>query len=467
MQREGNGLDAAVRKYRMAAYLWQAFTGEQMYRNGFGRRCFRFEEEWAKGSLSYRDEETGQMRNEPKIHVIRTEKTVRELRDLDLAQQCDKTEGKGEIFAIALEAVKEYFRPLPGQKHYVSVLLLDTHWDTTRKSITGHAALGGAGGNIQLALFGSHALQSYPASIEEVVSSLSDCTRTDVNFVANDDNESGSNWESANIGIGAHLHEVGHLFGCLHQESGIMLKDYMRLNRTFMCREPYSTRTKLQGMRLCLPEDECSWHRLDALRFRHHPCFRLPNDIPINSDDSVQVWPVDNGKAVVTAMTGVAFVELFTEGDNICHNWIEYINGDGGASSGPPRQVVLSENDLRSRMPEDRKNKKLKLRIHSVGQRVHVVEDWAHFKSKASTMKLPNGQLGFRGARLGYSQQEESRSEEVILQSAFVQTKLLTSIKVYHGFALDGIEFCYEDSTSQLFGKKGQNSGGSEFQLGL
>ena len=30
----------------MAAYLWQAFTAEQMNRNGFGRRCYRYEEEW-------------------------------------------------------------------------------------------------------------------------------------------------------------------------------------------------------------------------------------------------------------------------------------------------------------------------------------------------------------------------------------------------------------------------------------
>lgn len=29
-EREGNNLETAIRKYRMAAYLWQAFTGEQM-----------------------------------------------------------------------------------------------------------------------------------------------------------------------------------------------------------------------------------------------------------------------------------------------------------------------------------------------------------------------------------------------------------------------------------------------------
>ena len=86
-QREGNGLETAVRKFKMAAYLWQAFTGEQMNRNNFGRRCFRLEEEWQPGSLSQRDAETPSMRNEAKIHIVRTDKTVAELRDLDRAQQ--------------------------------------------------------------------------------------------------------------------------------------------------------------------------------------------------------------------------------------------------------------------------------------------------------------------------------------------------------------------------------------------
>ena len=60
-----------------------------------------------------------------------------------------------------------------------------------------------------------------------------------------------------------------------------------------------------------------------------------------------------------------------------------------------------------------------------------------------------------------------SRPEEVIFDSAVRQTKLLTQVRVYHGFALDGIEFIYEDSTSQLFGKRGGEPGGSEFNLGM
>ncbi len=483
VQREGNDLDTALRKFRMAAYLWQAFTGEQMYRNGFGRRCFRFEEEWQSGTLTFRDRESGQMRSEAKIHVVRSEKTIRELRDLDLAQQYEKATHKGDLFGIAMEAMKGHFKPTQGQKQYVSVLLLDAHWDTQSKIITGHAALGGGSNEIQLAIFGSQALQSYPSCLEEVVPAFTDCTRTDTNHVANDCNESGSNWEAANIGIGAHLHEVGHLLGCPHQESGIMLRDYLTFNRTFTCREPYSTRTKSPGMGLTLPKDECGWHRLDTLRFRFHPCFRTPADIAIVGDESVRVWPVENGKVIVTAPTGkptryevqthiilicclgIHFMEIFASGDDTCHSWIEYSTVDGLPTS-PPRQVVLSEDELLSGLAQDRKQKKLRLSIYSVGQGSHTVEDFSQLKSKSSVVKMPNGQMGFRSSQLGTSQQTGSRPEQVILESAMKQTKLLTSIRVFHGFALDGIEFFYEDSTSQLFGKRGGQVGGSDFLLG-
>jgi hypothetical protein len=270
-----------------------------MYRQKMGRRTFRFDEEWTSGTSNLRDIENGMMRSEAKIHVVRCSKTVAELRDMDLAQQNPNAKRNGDLYTIALDAVKDYFKPMPGQKQYVSVLLLDAHWDKAAKTITGHAALGGANEPLAMAIFGSQALQSYPSCLEEVVPAFTDCTPTDTKFVANDCNESGSNWEAANIGIGAHMHEVGHLFGCPHQATGIMLRDYVTLNRSFTSREPYSTRTKAKGG-LVLQKDECAWNRLDCLRFRSHPCFALPGEPPKHLDDSVQAWPVDNGTVIVS-----------------------------------------------------------------------------------------------------------------------------------------------------------------------
>ncbi|KAF2716858.1 hypothetical protein K431DRAFT_298285 [Polychaeton citri CBS 116435] len=463
-QKEGNGLATAIRKFRMAAYLWQAFTAEQMNRNGFGRRCYRYEEEWQPGTLTWKDLETGQMRNEAKIHIIRMSKTVKEIRDLDVAQQYGPAKKKGDLFSYASDAVRAYFGPRPGQIQYVSCMFLDTQWDKKVGTVRGHAALGGGDDSIKLAIFGSHALQSYPAHIEEVVPAFTDCTKTNTDYVANDCNESGSSWEAANIGIGAHLHETGHLLGCPHQESGVMLRDYVRLNRTFTCREPFSTRTKQQGLRLCLPKDECAWHRLDALRFRYHPCFQLPTDPSTASDTSIQIWSVDNSSILITSAAGVGWIELFPEGDDVCHHWIEYIDQTSTAS-GAPRQVTLSEKELRDRLPEEKRKRKLGMKVFSCGGAEHEVKDVGQLASKEGRVKLPDGRPGFRSGKLGFSQMEGSQPQELILGASQKQKKMLMNVRVFYGNSLDGIEFMYEGGTSELFGKRGGKPGGSDFPL--
>jgi hypothetical protein len=433
-EKEGNDLDLAMRKFRMAAHLWQAFTAEQMYRHKFGRRCFRFDEEWQTGSLSMRDWETGTMKNEAKVHLVRSDKSVDELRGLQFAQQYGPADKKGDLYSIAADAIKKHFKLRPGQKQYVACMLIDSQWDPEAGTIRSHAALGGCSDTLNLAIFGSHALQSYPSCIEEVVPSFMDCTPTDTKHVANDCNESGSSWEAANIGIGAHMHEVGHLLGSPHQEHGVMLRDYVRLNRTFLIREPYSTRTKSQGMKVCRQEDECGWHRLDVLRFRHHPCFRLPADEAVSAqDDSIQFFPVDNGRRKIS---------------------LEVFSGGSGKAKIDDIDAVLS--------------KKNTVNLPAVRQ--------APKQDEGLTMNALNGvvglgksfesRLGFKSRKLGRSQLQGSQEQMVILESANIQSKLLTSVRVYCGMAVDGIEFCYEDGKTQLFGKRGGKPGGEEFFLG-
>ncbi|KAL2128643.1 hypothetical protein VTI74DRAFT_8903 [Chaetomium olivicolor] len=468
-EKEGNGLETAIRKFRMAAYLWQAFTAEQMWRNKLGRRVFRFEEDWTTGSATHRDRENGTLRSEARIHIIRTEKTVAELRDLNLAQQNSSATDAGGLYGITADAVRDYFKPLPGQKLYVSVLLLDAHWDTSSKTIVGHAALGGKSGDLHLGIFGSHCLQSYPTSFEEVVPAFTDCTPTDINHVANDCNDAGSSWEAANIGIGAHLHETGHLFGLPHQESGIMARDYVTLNRSFLTREAYSTRTKSKGGPIH-QEDECTWHRLDCLRFRSHPCFRLPNDPVLNPDDSVHGWPMESGTLTVTAATGIAYTELYAEGDDLCRAWIEYPPENG---AGVHRMVTLSEQELRSRLPETKRRGNLRIVVKSFGGGSLEVEDFGRLCSpKQSCLKIPSAVPGlpksaFRGKRLGLSKTEGSEAHEFVFTSALRQDRVLSKVVVYHGYAVDGLEFVYDDDSSQLFGKRGGKEGGDSFEMDI
>ncbi|KAF4121537.1 putative peptidase family [Geosmithia morbida] len=463
IEAEGNGLETAIKKFRMAAYLWQAFTAEQMWRHKLGRRTFRFDDEWTTGSVNFRDRANGTMRSEAKVHIIRSDKTVAEIRDLNRAQQYGEATDKGALFDIAGEAVRKHFPSLPGQKQYVTVLLMDAHWDKEHKTITGHAALGGGGGDLQLAIFGSHCLHSYPSTLEEVVPAFTDCTPTDTNYVANDCNESGSSWEAANIGIGAHLHEVGHLFGCPHQEAGVMLRDYVVLNRTFVTREAYSTRTKSKGG-LCLQGDECGWHRLDALRFRSHPAFRLPNDPPAHPDGSVQAYPAEGGNALlVAAASGVSFVEIYAEGEDLCHTWLEF--GPDAAITGQ-RQVTLAEQDLRARLPQNKKKGVIRLAIKSHGGGNLDIADFKQFVSAGSAVKIEGGkQSAIRSIKVGNSALDGSQPQDVVFTSATRQDRVLSRVNVFHGLGLDGMEFVYDDGSSQQFGKKGGKPGGSSFDL--
>lgn len=459
--REGNGLEMAIRKFRMAAYLWQAFTGEQMSRNKLGRRAFRFEEEWITGTSNYRDMENGTMRSEARIHIIRSDKTVAEIRDLNKAQQYQEASDKNALFSIAAEAVNRHLSPLPGQKQYVSVLLMDAHWDTTAQTITGHAALGGSIGDLQLAIFGSHCLQSYPSCFEEVVPAFTDCTQTDTKHLANDCNDAGSSWEAANIGIGAHLHETGHLFGCPHQDGGIMLRDYVVFNRTFVAREAFSTRTKSKGG-LALQGDECGWHRLDCLRFRAHPAFRLPQDPPMNADNSVQAFAIEGGNVLVTAPSGLSFVEIYAEGDDICRTWLEF----SPDVSSPQRQITLVEQDLRARLPVIKKKRRVKVAVYSLGGGSLTIDDFKEFTSKDSTLKMANGQQAFRAKKLGESKMAGSEIQEVVFTSSVRQDRVLSRVVVYHGSAIDGMEFFFDDQSSQLFGKRGGKHRGDSFEFG-
>ncbi|RIB08100.1 hypothetical protein C2G38_374293 [Gigaspora rosea] len=269
-----NSLDSVKAKLRCAAYLWQAFTAEQMYRNGFGRRTFRLEEEWQRDTLSNQE---SSLRHTAKIHIIRTHYTLEELLDPERAQQYQPPPGappttKEDLYSIFMNALQEYGAPFDEQC-YIAGLILDSHWDPKMKLIRGHAALGGGGGHVRLGIFGSHTTHAWPKFLEEVVDCFQDETQTDENILANDNNESGTWWRCCNIGIGAMLHEVGHALTYPHSASGIMMRGYNNLNRTFTVKEPNSIHP-------ITPSDESGahWHRCDTIRFRYHPCFRIPSD---------------------------------------------------------------------------------------------------------------------------------------------------------------------------------------------
>lgn len=197
-----NGLNVAMEKLRLAGYLWQSFCAEQLHRHGQGRRTFRMEEAWLPDTVT---RSSLKQRQTAVVRVIRSQHDVRTIRDTRRAQQNpNRQDSVPSLFDLFMQDVESHFEQQPC---LVAGLILDSHWDPRQKLVLGHAALGGGAGEARLGLFGSHALHSFPRSIEDLVPAMMDTTPTDTRYVANDANESGCWWKALNIGMGAMVRE--------------------------------------------------------------------------------------------------------------------------------------------------------------------------------------------------------------------------------------------------------------------
>ena len=242
-------LENAIKKLKVAGRLMQAYTQDEMRSAGFSNRCFQFVEETIHDQTIF-----GYKVNSPtphqeiKIHVLTSPKTVAELRSPELAQQNPNAKDSGGLFDHAIDLVKncpEIYNQRNGTAVQCACMYLDSTWQNNL--ILTHAALGGGTNEVKMAIFGSHGLHSYPQNFPLVTPSFLDATHLTTTEVANDCNECGTSWECLNICLGAFLHEIGHSLGCPHQVDGVMLRDYVMLNRSFMTRENECLRTKSRG----------------------------------------------------------------------------------------------------------------------------------------------------------------------------------------------------------------------------
>lgn len=214
------------------------------------------------------------------MHIVRSSRTTKEIRDADVAQQNPSGRRKNELFDYFLEALKEAGGPFTSSAHpVVAGLILDSHYSMRENMILGHAALGCHNPKgISLGMFGSHLTYSWPRFLEEVTSCLTD-TRAPGDTVGNDNNQCGSIWEACSIGQGAFLHEVGHAYGSPHGP-GIMERGYAQdWPKNFLSKTAYCRCLAADGVVVdsSTPND-CRWNLRDALSFRMMPHFRIPSD---------------------------------------------------------------------------------------------------------------------------------------------------------------------------------------------
>ncbi|TGZ83618.1 hypothetical protein EX30DRAFT_368951 [Ascodesmis nigricans] len=437
---QGGKIDIAVRKLRIAGYLVQAFTGDQLYRNRMGRRCFRFEEEWSNDSLSSRDDRV--MRNLAKVHVVRADSSVDEIRGLEAA-------GNGNaIRELVRDAVDSYFGRRFADKRYIGVVVLDAIGDLRLPGIKDTSALGGG-----LGIVGSKGFHSLTTTLEGVTSMFSDCSRIGTDVGTSDSSETGFIWESATVTLGKILEAF------VSPQPQIVPRDFGHLNRTFITKEPYSLRSKTPGLSPSMPKDEDTWPRIDCLRMRFHPCFRLPTDpMPLDVPEIPQVFALETG-LVASATSGIVLIMVFLDG--VFSDFFDF-------TQKPEREVFLNDRTLRAKIPDlPKASPNVMLRILSAGQGEAIMDDFTAAVNEAKiNIPIGHGTVYKSGAYGTLSSNKDSGADHHMIFNSITAGSLLIAIRVYHSLRLNALEFIYEDKSIQLFGTKPKDdSASTEFPI--
>lgn len=451
-------LDTAIQRLKVAGRMMQAFTQDEFHRLGLSNRSFQFiEESTNRQTVFGYNQDSATSHTEVKVHVLRSPKTVEELRNPDYAQQYQGAKDNGFLFSHAIDLINnsDLIKPYREKNTAIqcAVMYLDSTWNG--KFISTHAALGGGTGEVKMAIFGSHGLHSYPLTFAQIVPSFLDDHKLSKKEVANDADQCGTSWECLNICLGAFMHEIGHLLGSPHQTDGVMLRDYIWWNRQFMTREVYCERDKSQGKIIGQNGEfdrNCHWNIRDLLRYFYHDSFTIPIDkndpsfgkVRSTSMDVYDVGPTPSmyillpGMVSVKSQSGIYMIELV--GDDLARYHIAYYPRNYGGV-GLQYDLCLNFEELNYHFHQswDRATDHFSVRFLSLAGDLYI-DDFRKscYPSQDSVIRsdfgLGRGLInGYKGELLGSSAGEMS--------FIAVDFGAVTRVTIHHGDALDGISF--------------------------
>ncbi|GAC96204.1 zinc metalloproteinase [Pseudozyma hubeiensis SY62] len=478
---KAGGLHEVKRRIALQAYLWQAFHSEQMRRHGMGRRAFQLDDEasFAQGERS--------LELLPRVHLIKSRRTLREFRDPENAQQKPNARNGGAMHAFAAEALEDPSTPRELHWSPVAVLTLDTIWDPKMRLLRAHGAVGAGGpGSLSHGVMGSHWLWAAPRSLDQVTAAFLDTEATDESCCVNDLDECPTAWQTLNIGSGAFFHEAGHAMNQPHWPTGLMARGYIEFSRAFMTREPGCKRNRVAPGRFFAPihagnDDKHNHvHRAQAVRARWHPCFVLPSDpiLPyfqpgdhsawIRWNENEPSWTSTPRGALLKCDSGIGSIEVEVNGDYKTH--VEWLNlqTPSGPPQMPPRETMIDASYLSNLVGFDvmhpsSPNVKLNALACNMrqaeldGYRQHAIARSLHIEgfdaSRRTILKtLPLGQVNRSGHQW-----------DLIFPFARddVPPIELVAIDIFSGASFDGFVLHYSNGTTSRFGP----CGGSPFRM--
>jgi hypothetical protein len=448
-----SGLSAAIAKFRLAAYMWQAHTAEEFRAAGLGRRSFRIEEEWSRDTLSRVYNADAVMASTAKVHLIRCDLTVAELRDVNIAQQNSNGNKRDKLHEIFSEALKAHGGVFASEaKPIVAGLILDSHYDAKKRLILAHAALGAHNPDgLSLGMFGSHLTYSWPRYLEEVPDCLLDTTSVG-DRVGNDNGECNTAWEACCVGQGAFLHEVGHAFSAPHT-TGIMARGYPRdWSKCFLSRTSDATCGTIAGVSPVTPSTthECHWDIRDLLRFKKLPHFRQISDAPL--DHQPPKFELDDDEEFlrikISCEAGVAQIMLNRKSA-----------GEASVRS-PLKTAYFTLDELEAQYKTE---EPLLLEVTAMNGESRTADLWNFFSSRSyirvpgTSMRLQMKSVAIDGE--GRGQSEDLWKWAVMLKKRCQDGSLVqaSKIDVRVGCALDGAEVYYRDGTKIPCGPRGKH----------
>ncbi|CBQ71972.1 conserved hypothetical protein [Sporisorium reilianum SRZ2] len=476
-----SGVAEVKRRMALQAYLWQAFHAEQMRRHGMGRRAFQLDDEaaFAQGQRS--------LELLPRIHLLKSRRTLREFRDPENAQQKHNARNGGAMHAFAAEALEDPSTPQELRWSPVAVLTLDTVNDPRMRLLRAHGAIGAGGpGSLSHGVMGSHWLWAAPRALNEVTAAFLDTEATDESCCVNDLDECPTAWQTLNIGSGAFFHKAGHALNNPHWPSGLMARGYVEFNRAFMTREPGCRRNGVPPGRFLAPihagnDDKHNHiHRAQAVRARWHPCFYIPSDPPLpylasndqatwrQWNENEPSWTSTPQGALLKCDSGIGAIEVEVNGEYKTH--IEWLNlpSSSQAPQMPPRQTMIDASYLSNLVGFDvlhPSSPDIKLnalacnmrqaqldgfRDHGIARPVQIAGVDPSRRTVLRTLSL--GQINRSGQQW-----------DVVFASARSDAPAveLVAIEIFSGASLDGVVLHFSNGTASRVGP----CGGSPFRM--